>query len=482
MPARWRATRPILVPEVGAGPCSAAGDRFPDKPLSKENYLATVQAGSFVQSVRIEGVRSGGVMAVGVIPDGAVSPFAATANGLRQQIYADLSAAGPVHRVVMPSGVPAWLITGPDEVRAALADQRLIKAGPNMTRASTGLPPGIDKAMNSDLLHLDPPDHTRLRKLVMAAFTRRRVEQLAPRMAEIADQLLDDVTGDAGSVDLIDRYAFPLPMTVICELLGVPMADAGVFRGWSTTIITGSLADPTDWAHAAVSLVSYIRTLVAEKRVTPTGDLLSGLIASRDGSDRLSEDELTSMVVLLLIAGHETTVNLIGNALNLLLQHPAQLAGVLAAPEHIPGVLEEVLRFEGPVQVATPRFAAEPITIAGTVIPAGAMVFASVLAAGRHAGIEGGDQFDPDRRHQVHLSFGHGIHYCLGAQLARTEAAVALRRLLARYPDVRLAVRPDELTWRPSVLMHGLNRLPVLLGRSHVGPVPSTQSAPVSSR
>lgn len=404
-------------------------------------------------------------MSVDATPDGApiLSPFAATANGLRQQIYVNLSAVGPVHQVVMPSGVGAWLITGLSEVRAALADPRLVKVGPNMTRAATALPAGFDRAMNSDLLHLDPPDHTRLRKLVTAAFTRRRVDQLAPRMVQVADELLDGI-GDAESVvDLIDRYAFPLPMTVICELLGVPMADAGVFRGWSTTIITGSLADPARWTAAATALVEYIRVLVADKRSTPGDDLLSALIASRDGQDRLSEDELTSMVVLLLIAGHETTVNLIGNSVNVLLQHREQLADALAAAGPIPAVIEEVLRFECPVQVATPRFAAEPVTIGGTRIPTGAMVFASVLAAGRDAAIEGGDRFEPGREHQQQVGFGHGIHYCLGAQLARTEATIALERLLSRFPGTRLAVPVDELTWRPSVLMHGLTRLPVRL-------------------
>jgi cytochrome P450 len=430
--------------------------------LSKENYLDTVD-GIISTNYANANVPLGGNMSVDAVPDIALSPFAATANGLRQQIYAKLAASGPVHQVVMPSGIPAWLITGLSEVRAALADSRLVKAGPNMTRATSGLPPGIDRAMNTDLLHLDPPDHTRLRKLVMAAFTRRRVEQLAPRMAQVADQLLDEIADEAGPVDLIYRYAFPLPMTAICELLGVPMADAGVFRGWSTTIITGSLADPTEWVNAAVALVEYIRALVADKRVIPGDDLLSALIASRDGHDRLSEDELTSMVVLLLIAGHETTVNLIGNSVNLLLQDQQQYSAVLAAPDLVPAVLEEVLRFEGPVQVATPRFAAEPITVGGTLIPAGAMVFAVVLAAGRDPGIDTSDRFDPHRRHQQHVSFGHGIHYCLGAQLARTEAAIALERLLARFPGLRLAVPVTELTWRPSVLMHGLSKLPVVL-------------------
>ncbi len=397
------------------------------------------------------------------------SPFAATANGARQDMYARMADAGPVHTVVMPSGLTAWVITGFDEVRSALADPRLVKVGPNMTGAASTLPPGVERAMNSDLLHLDPPDHTRLRKLVTSAFTRRRVDELVPRMIHIADELLDAVANSvadgAHQVDLIETFAFPLPMTVVCELLGVPSADAGIFRGWSTTIITGSFADPTEWNSAATALVEYIRSLIVIKRATPADDLLSALIASRDGTDRLSEDELTSMVVLLLIAGHETTVNLIGNAVYVLLQHPRQLSELLASPDTIPDVLEEVLRYEGPVQVATPRFAAEPLTIAGVRIPMGAMVFPSVLAAGRDTEhIERSTEFDPGRPNHQHISFGHGIHYCLGAQLARAEAAVALERLLARFPGLQLDQPADELSWRPSVLMHGLVRLPVALG------------------
>ena len=392
------------------------------------------------------------------------SPFAATAHGVRQEMYARLSEAGPLHTVVMPSGATAWVITGFDEVRAALTDPRLVKAGPNMTGAAAILPPGIDRAMNTDLLHLDPPDHDRLRRLVTAAFTRRRVDAVVPRMTQIADDLLDAMAGRSAGVDLIDSYAFPLPMTVVCELLGVPSSDAGIFRGWSTTIITGSFADPAQWAAAATALVEYIRTLVTIKRATPTDDLLSALIASRDGADRLSEDELTSMVVLLLIAGHETTVNLIGNAVAVLLQHPEQLSAVLADPRLIPDVIEEVLRFESPVQVATTRFTTEPISIAGQQIPAGAMVFASVLAAGRdRRHIDRSNSFELGRGEHRHVTFGYGIHYCLGAQLARVEAAVALERLLTRFPGLQLAVPVATLTWRPSVLMNGLLRLPVTL-------------------
>jgi cytochrome P450 len=318
--------------------------------------------------------------------------------------------------------------------------------------------------MNSDLLHLDPPDHTRLRRLVAAAFSRRRVDDLVPRMVQIADALLDAMARSPEPVDLIDAYAFPLPMTVICELLGVPAADAATFRRWSTTIVSGALSDPAEWVASATSLVEYTRALVEIKRATPTDDLLSALIASRDGADRLSEDELTSMVVLLLLAGHETTVNLIGNAANLLFEHPAQLAALRADPGLIPGVVEEVLRFESPVQVATPRFAAEQLRISDRLIEKGDMVFASVLTAGRFDDrLDHPAEFDPRRADQHHVSFGHGIHHCIGAPLARAEGAVALSRLLFRFPEIRPAVPPDSLNWRPSVLMHGLLGLPVAL-------------------
>jgi len=394
-----------------------------------------------------------------------MSPFPATVNGQRQEIYARLAEAGTVHRITMPSGMPAWLVTGYDEVRMSLADPRLVKQGP-LIPAAAALPPEIDRAMNSDLLHLDPPDHTRLRRLVSAAFTRRRVDDLAPRMTQVADQLLDAM-GDAGRpgpVDLLDAYAFPLPMTVICELLGVPAEDAACFRGLSTTIVTGSLADQREWMTAATSLVAYIRSLVEIKRRNPADDLLSALIASRDGDDRLSQDELTSMVLLLLIAGHETTVNLIANSVFVLLQHPEQLAAVREDRGRLPAVVEEVLRLESPVQVATPRFTTEPVDLGGVRIPAGQMVFASVLAGGRdRVRFERSDSFDPGRSDLRHVAFGHGIHHCLGAPLARAEAVIALDRLLSRFPDLRMAVPVDELTWRPSVLMHGLFALPVLL-------------------
>jgi len=391
------------------------------------------------------------------------SPFAATVAGQRQAVYAELAKDGPVHQIMLPSGEPAWLVTGYDEVRQALNDPRFIKAGPPAVSATQALPEDIAQAMSRDMLHLDPPDHTRLRRLVSAAFTRRRVDALAPRITTLADQLLEAMAEQA-EVDLIDAYAFPLPMTVICELLGVPRADAPEFRGWSATIVTGSLIAPELWVAAAESLVGYIRSLLEEKRRSPADDLLSALVATRDGQDRLTEDELTSMVFLLLIAGHETTVNLIGNGVHALLEHPRQLALLRADPAQLPVFIEEILRYEGPVQVATPRFTAEAVVLGGVRIPAGEMVVPSVLAANRDGGhFPDATVFDASRGQNQHVAFGHGIHHCLGAPLARLEGRVALERLLRRFPQVRLAVRPGELTWRPSFLMHGLSSLPVTL-------------------
>ena len=271
-----------------------------------------------------------------------VELFGPSGPGERHAAYATLAAAGPAHRIELPDGTRAWLVTGHDAVRSTLTDPRLTK---ELEPAPAGglLPPEIDAAMNNDLLHHDPPDHTRLRRLVAAAFTRRRVDALAPRIQAIADALLDDVVGRP-TVDLITVFAYPLPITVISELLGVPVAAQANFRDWSTTFVAGSAQGAQAWTAAAMALVGYVRELVAAKRAAPADDLTSALVAARDGADRLTEDELTSMVFLLLVAGHETTVNLIGNGVHALLTHPDQLALVRAEPERLPAAVEEMLR------------------------------------------------------------------------------------------------------------------------------------------
>ena len=397
--------------------------------------------------------------------------FGPAEAGARHAAYAALAATGPVHRITLPNGMPAWLVTGYDAVRATLTDPRLIK-NPGPTPLEGLLPPAVNAAMNSDLLHNDPPDHTRLRRLVSGAFTRRRVDALAPRIQQIADGLLDDLTGalaEHGEADLIAAYAYPLPITVIGELLGVPTRDQAGFREWSTTVAGGAAADRLAWVDAATALVGFVRELVAAKRAHPADDLMSALVAARDGTDRLTEDELTSMVFLLLIAGHETTVNLIGNGTYTLLTHPDRHALLLAEPERLPATIEELLRFDGPVQVATFRWTSVPVRIGDTVIPAGEIVIPGLLAANRDpAAAAEPAVFEPTRDGAApHLAFGHGVHHCLGAPLARLEARIALGSLLARLPDLRMAVPVAELRWRPSVLMHGLAALPVIVNRAH---------------
>jgi cytochrome P450 len=364
-------------------------------------------------------------------------------------VYADWRATGPVRRERLPSGAYPWLITRYEDARQALSDPRLSKAFPEATGAFT-----------RHMLNADPPDHTRLRRLVSAAFTARRIEGLRPRIEQITDGLLDAMSGHE-RIDLIDAFAFPLPIQVICELIGVPDGDRDSFRTWSTVIVGGS-AEPERVPAALESMAGYIRALLAERRAHPGDDLLSGLIEVRDQSDRLSSDELSAMVFLLLVAGHETTVNLIGNGVFLLLGEPHRWERLRADPAGLPNAIEEFLRFEGPVETSTYRLATEDVEIGGTLIPAGDPVLVVLLSANRDAArFPDAAELRLDRPQNPHLAFGHGIHYCLGAPLARLEAQVAFAKLSARYPGLRLAAEPDELHWRPGMLIRGLRHLPV---------------------
>jgi cytochrome P450 len=312
------------------------------------------------------------------------------------------------------------------------------------------------------MLAADPPDHTRLRRLVAAAFTVRRIEALRPRMEQITDDLLDAMAG-RDRLDLIDAFAFPLPVQVICELLGVPAGDRDDFRAWSNAIV-GGVPFRDRLPGAMQAMVSYIRALIADRRAHGGDDLLTGLIEVRDRADRLSEDELSSMVFLLLVAGHETTVNLIGNGVLLLLSRRERWERLRADPALLPTAIEEFLRYEGPVETATFRVTTEPVEIGGCPVPAGRLVLVVLLSANRDE-----DRFaEPDavrldRTQNPHLAFGHGIHYCLGAPLARLEAQIAFTKLMARRPGLRLGVGEHELSWRPGILMRGLQSLPVEL-------------------
>lgn len=374
-------------------------------------------------------------------------------------VYAALRARGPVHRVRIPEGTHAWLVVGYEAGRTLLADQRLSK---QWAKASPAL--GVTKvSAGTSMLSSDTPDHTRLRKLVAREFTPRRMEQLAPRIQEMTDELLDRMLAAPDRrADLVESLSYPLPMNVICELLGVPFLDRAAFREWSNQAVSSVDASKRDSSTKAMA--AYLARLLQDKRTQPGDDLMSALIhtADEDG-DRLSADELMGMAWLLLVAGHETTVNLITNGVHNLLAHPEQLALLRADFGLIDNAVEEILRFEGPVETPTYRFTTEPIDIGGTVIPGGGeLVLVAMSDANRDpARYPDGSRFDITRDARGHIAFGHGIHYCLGAPLARIEARVAVRSLLERCPELRLTADPATLDWRTGLLMRGPLSLPV---------------------
>jgi cytochrome P450 len=294
------------------------------------------------------------------------------------------------------------------------------------------------------------------------AFTQRRVQELSPRIEAITGALLDRlaVKLDAGEdVDLISEFAYPLPITVICELVGIPVEDRPRLSEWMEPLLAGSLVDVEVFARAASGFLSFLRELLAEKRRNPANDLLSALIQAADGEDRLTDGELTSMVYLLVLAGHETTVALISSGVRALLTHPEQLALLLAEPERLAGVVEEVARFDSPVQVSIPSIASEAIEVADQTISAGDVVIVALLAANNDPA-----RFSEPRRFDIsrntgHLAFGHGVHYCLGAPLARMEGGIAIRAVFDRFPDLQLAVPVESLQRVPSLLINKLAEL-----------------------
>ncbi|MER6345895.1 cytochrome P450 family protein [Streptomyces sp. NPDC001595] len=371
-------------------------------------------------------------------------------------VYAELRARGPVHRVRLPGPdhYETVLVVGYEEARAALADPRLSKDGSHI-----GVTLLDEELIGPYLLVADPPRHTRLRRLVTRAFTARRVEELRPRVQEITDGLLDAML-PLSRADLVESFAYPLPITVICELLGVPDLDRAEFRKLSTEVVAPTSVESGN--DALARLAEYFTELIEAKRgAGPGDDLLSALISTTDeDGDRLSPAELRGMAYLLLLAGHETTVNLITNGVHALLTHPDQLAALRADMTLIDGAVEEMLRYEGPVETATFRYAAEPLELAGVRVEAGETVMIGLTAADRDgARYPEPDRFDIRRDPRSHLAFGHGIHFCVGAPLARLEARTAIRTLLERAPDLRLDGSPGE--WLPGMLIRGMRSLPV---------------------
>jgi cytochrome P450 len=358
-------------------------------------------------------------------------------------------------------------VTGHAEVRALLGDPRLSQALSPTSATVDRLLPDLAPALTQHMLSADGAEHSRLRRLVSTAFTPRRVEQLAPRIDQIAEELLDTLAGEippGEPVDLLARYAFPLPMTVICELVGVPEPDQDRFRRWTNVMTAASFADPEPFRAAATGLIAYIRELIELRRAEPRDDLLSALVSARDGSDRMSEDELTSMVWVLVLAGHETTVNLLSNGLYELLIYPEQLVRLRTEPELIGRCVEELLRVGSPVHAAIAMVATEPIEINQIPVAAGDIVIPALMAANHDpCRVDAPDLLDIGRVDNPHMAFGHGMHYCLGAPLARLEARIALASLLRRFPLLALAVEPDAVRWRPSLALHGPTNLPIIL-------------------
>jgi cytochrome P450 len=388
--------------------------------------------------------------------------------------YAHLREVAPVYRRANARGGICF-ITRYAEVAAALRDHRhFVKDIHNTYSAGeqAALPPTppLMRLLSHHMLNSDVPDHTRLRALVNKAFTVRMVEQLHTRIESVAHQLLDRVSSQ-GAMDLIADFALPLPIIVIAEMLGIPTHDHHRFRAWSNALVSPSADQSRNEKKFAKArqlmedFTNYLRVIFAARRATPRDDLITSLLHAEEAGDMLGEEELFSMVLLLIVVGHETTVNLIGNGVLALLQQPEQYQLLQKNPTLLPGAVEEILRYDCPVERAPMRFAACDLELCGQTIYRGDAVSLVLGAANRDPALfPNPDTFDITRTDNRHLAFGAGIHYCLGAALARAEGRIALQALMQRLPALRLGVPADELRWRPHPIMRGLHKLPLRWG------------------
>jgi cytochrome P450 len=366
----------------------------------------------------------------------------------------------PVVRAELPDGSLVWLIAGFDEVRQVLVDRRFSRA----LAVAPGRPlQGTELFAAGSILGLDPPEHTRLRKLVASAFTARRVEAHRPRVVSIVDELIDGLLEHPQPADLVTRFSLPLPVQVICELLGVPAEDLPRFHAWSDTILGDWKRGSDQIMSALVELYNYFGGLIEIKRAEPADDLMTALIDAKDSRDRLSEDELTMMGCALLIGGHETTANQINVSLLALLDHPDELAKLRADPDMIAGAVEELMRYVRLGDGLMPaRVTTEDVTLGDVTIPAGDTVVPLTATANRDPrAFTDPNTLDVGRPAAGHLSFGAGAHHCLGAHLARLELQEAFRGLIRRMPGLRLAVPADQLRFKPGMALYSLTELPV---------------------
>lgn len=385
-----------------------------------------------------------------------------------QALYNTLRQHGPLYRTTGPmTGNSVWWVVGYDVAQAILRDDARFgknhdRLPPHIAGLYAGTPDDSPfQMMNNNMLFIDPPDHTRLRSMVHKVFTPRRVENLRERVEVISAEFLAQLPDDG--FDLINDYAVAVPITVIAELLGIPTDERTQFRQWTQDLLFGeSMARAT---QTGLEFMMYFHNLFDARRENPTDDLLSDLVAVEQDGQHLDQLELMGMVFLLLTAGHETTVNLIGNGMLALMQRPDVYADLVANLDLLPAAVEEMLRFNGPVECATTRWAFEDVTFGDTTIQHGDAVLVSLIGANHDpAMFPNPEVFDIRRTPNKHLAFGHGIHYCLGAPLARLEGTVALRHLLERFPTLTLAVDEDDLQWNDSTLLHGVKSMPVRAG------------------
>jgi cytochrome P450 len=403
------------------------------------------------------------------------------------QAYAAMREKGPVASVTLPTGEPIWFVTRYAEAVAFLKDderfandpssalteeeyaQLFQQATEHLSVEQQQMAAQTDEILRRNLLAVDPPDHSRLRRLVAIPFTPKYIEGLRPRVQAIADTLLDAVearTDETGrrEMELISDFAYPLPLTVISDLLGIPLADRDRFREWSQAAVSFTPADRANPAVTAklIEFIAYLRRLVADKRSNPGDDLLSGLVLAEAEGDKLSENELLSMIFLLIVAGHETTVNLIGNGMLALFEHPEQRARLQEDPNLLKAAIEEMLRYYGPVEMSLTRWVRQDTEFGGQRLRRGEQILA-LLASANHDGEQfpNPDLFDISREPNRHAAFGTGIHSCLGATLARLEGQIAFATLLSRMPDLALAIPRAEVRWRDATFLRGLTQLPV---------------------
>jgi cytochrome P450 len=456
------------VPATGVGEIGGRARNVAARlPLARDRYTGVVGLGLSISRSESPSTIGGDLSEtnVNMTPDISSREFKANPY----PFYARLRREEPVHRVPLPGKQSAWLITRYHDVATALKEERLAKDRfrtftPEQAKKQPWIP-GVFKPLMRNMLDLDAPDHTRLRGLVHKAFSPRLVEQMRDRVEKLTSELLDAALA-RGRMDLIRDYALPVPTTIIARMLGVPVEDRHKFHRWSAGIVT---ANPSTLGMikvlpSAMAFLRYIRRLIKKRRVDPGDDLTTALVQAEEAGEQLSEDEMLSMVFLLLVAGHETTVNLIGNGTLALLDHPDEMERLRNDPALIKSAIEELLRYDSPLETATERFALEDVTIEGVTIPRGETVFAVIASANRDdRQFENPDQLDITREPNKHLSFGLGVHYCLGAPLARLEGQIAINALLARAPELRLAGERGALRWRRGLVLRGLEALPVRL-------------------